>query len=150
MRPDPSFSTTVQEDAAAKEYHLKKAIELYPPYISSYVNLGVLMSGQGRTAEALEVGWACVLGASVVCVVSITMTAGTARLAPPLHLIIPTDVQQGAGDACEAPPVLHRRGTDLPQHCFRALPSGAAERSARCLPGPSFLSGDSRAETRLD
>lgn len=59
----------MQAEAKAKEYHLRKAIELYPPYISSYVNLGVLMSGQGRTDEALEVGASkhCVVKEVAMC-----------------------------------------------------------------------------------
>lgn len=38
-----------------KEFHYREAVRLYPPYISAYVNLGVLLGQSSRTAEAIEV-----------------------------------------------------------------------------------------------
>jgi hypothetical protein len=39
----------------SKEFHLREAIRLYPPYVSAYINLGAYLSGVDRTAEAIDV-----------------------------------------------------------------------------------------------
>lgn len=50
-----NFLPRLQTDKEAKEFHLREAIRLYPPYISAYTNLGVLLGHQGRHEEAIQV-----------------------------------------------------------------------------------------------
>lgn len=42
-------------DGDKKEFHLREALRLYPPYISAYINLGVHLAHNGRAAEAVTV-----------------------------------------------------------------------------------------------
>eukprot|EP00041_Stephanoeca_diplocostata_P023952 m.598147 g.598147 ORF g.598147 m.598147 type:complete len:1012 (+) comp22420_c0_seq1:242-3277(+) len=42
-------------DGDQKEFHLREALRLYPPYISAYINLGVHLAHSGRATEAVAV-----------------------------------------------------------------------------------------------
>lgn len=49
-----NYAYYIDDDPALKEHHLREAIRLYPPYISAYINLGVVLSEGGRYEEAVE------------------------------------------------------------------------------------------------
>ena len=36
-----NYAHSITDDVSRKEFHLREAIRLYPPYISAYINLGV-------------------------------------------------------------------------------------------------------------
>lgn len=45
-----------QAEADEKEYHLRRAIELYPPYLKARIGLGIVFAVTKRFQEATEVG----------------------------------------------------------------------------------------------
>lgn len=52
-----NYATTVEktpENAAQREHHFKRAVEIYPQYTEAWTNLGTLLASQSRFSEALD------------------------------------------------------------------------------------------------
>lgn len=55
LHHNAAYYLDMETEAEKKEFHLREAIRLYPPYISAYVNLGVLLSQTGREEASVDV-----------------------------------------------------------------------------------------------